>query len=72
MAIFGISETSGLEILAETGTDLSKWEDEAHFRSWLNLCPNNKILVVKVISSRMMKKKPNAASQGPRHVANGV
>jgi len=72
MAIFGLSETSGLEILAETGTDLSRWENEAHFRSWLNLCPNNKISGGKVISSRMMKKKPNAASQAFRYAANGV
>ena len=72
MAIFGISETSGLEILSETGIDLSKWENEAHFRSWLNLCPNTKISGGKVISSRMMKKKPNAASQAFRHAANGV
>ena len=72
MAIFGISETSGLEILAETGTDLSKWENEAHFRSWLNLCPNNKKSGGKIISSRMMKKKPNAASQAFRYAANSV
>lgn len=72
LAIFGFSETSGLEVLAETGTDLSRWESDAHFRSWLNLCPNNKISGGKVISSRMMKKKPNAASQAFRHAANGV
>lgn len=72
LAIFGFSETSGLEVLAETGTDLSRWESDAHFRSWLNLCPNNKISGGKVISSRMMKKKPNAASQAFRYAANGV
>lgn len=72
LAIYGLSETSGLEILAETGTDLSRWENEAHFRAWLNLCPNNKISGGKIISSRMMKKKPNAASQAFRYAANGV
>lgn len=72
LAIYGLSETSGLEILAETGTDLSRWEDEAHFRAWLNLCPNNKISGGKIISSRVMKKKPNAASQAFRYAANGI
>lgn len=72
LAIYGLSESSGLEILAETGTDLSRWENEAHFRAWLNLCPNNKISGGKIISSRMMKKQPNAASQAFRYAANGI
>jgi transposase len=72
LSIYGLSETSGLEILAETGTDLSKWENNKHFVSWLNLCPNNKISGVKIISSKLMKKKPNAASQAFRHAANAV
>ena len=72
LAIYGLSDISGLEILAETGTDLSRWENEAHFRAWLNLCPNNKISGGKIISSRMMKKKPNAASQAFRYAANAV
>lgn len=72
LAIYGLSETGGLEILSETGTDLSRWENEAHFRSWLNLCPNNKISGGRVISSSVMKKKPNAASQAFRYAANAV
>lgn len=63
LAIFGISEIGALEILAETGSDMSKWPDEKHFVSWLNLCPNNKISGGKLISSMVMKKKPNPASQ---------
>jgi transposase len=72
LAIPGLSETGGLEILSETGTDLSDWEGDANFRSWLNLCANNKISGGKVISSTMMKKKPNAASQAFRNAANAV
>jgi transposase len=70
--IYGISETSALEILAETGTDLSKWATENHFVSWLNLCPNNKISGGKLISSSRLKKKPNTASQAFRAAANSV
>ena len=60
--IYGLSEISALEILSETGADLSKWPNEKKFVSWLNLCPNNKITGGKLISSQLMKKKPNAAA----------
>ena len=59
LAIYGLSDVGALEILAETGTDLSKWSTEKHFVSWLNLCPNNKISGGKLISSKLMKKLPN-------------
>jgi transposase len=70
--IYGLSETGGLELLAETGTDLSKWKDENHFVSWLNLCPNNKISGGKLISSKLLRKQPNPASIAFRQAANGV
>lgn len=72
LSIYGLSETCGLELLAETGTDLSKWENELHFTSWLNLCPNNKKSGGRLISSKLMKKKPNTASQAFRSAANAV
>jgi transposase len=72
LSIYGLSETGGLELLSETGTDLSKWKNEKHFVSWLNLCPNNKISGGKLISSNLMKKKPNPASQAFRQAANAV
>jgi transposase len=64
MEIYGISDLSGLQILGETGTDLSKWETEKHFTSWLNLCPNNKITGGKIVSSKLMKKKPESGQSG--------
>jgi transposase len=72
MDIFGISEISALEILSETGTDLSKWPTGPHFVSWLNFCPNNKITGGKLVSSKLMKKKPNNAAQAFRAAANGL
>jgi len=72
LAIFGLSEIGGLELLAETGTDLSKWKNEKHFVSWLNLCPNNKISGGKLISSKLFNKHPNPASQAFRHAANTI
>lgn len=70
--IYGVSETSALEILAETGTDMSKWENEDKFVGWLNLCPNNKISGGKLISSSRLKKKPNLATQAFRTAANSL
>lgn len=72
MEIYGLSETGALEILAETGTDLSKWETEDKFVGWLNLCPNNKKSGGKLISSMRLKKKPNLASQAFRTAANAL
>jgi transposase len=72
LAIFGLNAIGGLELLAETGTDLTKWKNEKHFVSWLNLCPNNKISGGKIISSSLLKKHPNPASQAFRFAANGV
>jgi transposase len=72
MVIYGISDLAGLEILSETGTDMSKWPTAKHFVSWLNLCPNNKITGGKTISSTLLKKTPNVASQAFRHAANAV
>ena len=72
LQIFGISEISALEILSETGRDLSKWPTANHFVSWLNLCPNNKITGGKLISSMLLKKTPNIAAQAFRAAANGL
>jgi len=35
----GIGGTAALQIVAEIGTDMSKWETDKHFVSWLCLCP---------------------------------
>jgi hypothetical protein len=72
VAIPGISEISAPEILSETGTDLSKWPSRNHFVSRLNLCPNNKISGGKLISSQMLKKKPNAEASAFRIAANSM
>lgn len=72
VAIPGISEISAPEILSETGTDLSKRPSRNHFVSRLNLCPNNKISGGRLISSQMLRKKPNAAASAFRIAANSM
>lgn len=53
----GVKEVTVLEIIAETGTDMTKWETSKHFAAWLNLAPNTKKTGGKEISTQMMKKK---------------
>ena len=70
-AIFGIGELCALTILSEVGTDMSKWKNERHFKSWLGLAPNTKITGGKIISCKIMKKK-HYAGQAFRMGANGL
>ena len=69
--IFGINDSNALEILCETGFDMSKWPTEKHFTAWLNLAPNNKISGGKILSSRIAKKK-NQAGQVFRLAAYAI
>lgn len=69
--IFGINGSNAIEILSETGFDMSKWPTEKHFTAWLNLAPNNKISGGKLLSSRIPKKK-NQAGQVFRLAAYAI
>jgi len=37
--ISGITDYTWMQLLAETGSDLTKWQTEKHFTSWLGLSP---------------------------------
>jgi transposase len=50
----GVAQT----VISEVGLDMSRWEDENHFASWLGLCPDNRITGGKVLR------------RGTRHVIN--
>jgi transposase len=45
----GMDVVTAATILSEAGWDMSKWEDEDHFVSWLRLCPDNRISGNKVL-----------------------
>jgi len=47
--IDGIDVLTATTIISEAGWDMSKWETENHFVSWLRLCPDNRISGDKVI-----------------------
>lgn len=67
--IYGISDSTSLEIFSEVGGDMSRFPSSKHFCAWLGLTPNTKISGGKVISSRIMKKK-HKAGQAFRMAAN--
>jgi transposase len=47
--IDSIDVMTATTILSEAGWDMSKWETENHFVSWLRLCPDNRISGNRVI-----------------------
>jgi len=50
----GVAQT----VISEVGLDMTRWNTEAHFASWLGLCPDNRIT-----GGKVMRK-------GTRHVVN--
>ena len=64
-----IGEVTALALIAEIGTDMSKWQGEKRFAAWLNLVPNTKVTGGKTISNKMMKKK-NKAGQCLKQAAS--
>jgi transposase len=61
--IHGIGPSVGLALIAECGTDLSRWPTEKHFTSWLTLSPGCKISGGKVLSSHTRKSNNRIAAR---------
>jgi len=59
--IEGISELTGLTVLSEIGTDMSRFPHEKNFVSWLGLCPNHRGSAGKIFSRRVRKGANRAA-----------
>ncbi len=68
VAVDGLSASLAQTILAELGTDMSKWPTVKHFASWLGLAPHNDISGGKVLRSRTLPTK-NRAGQAFRQAA---
>jgi len=47
--IDGVDVMAATTIVSEAGYDMSRWETENHFVSWLRLCPDNRISGDKII-----------------------
>jgi transposase len=56
--IDSIGPQAALQIIAEIGTDMSRWPTEKHFTSCLALAPNNKVSGGRLLSSRTPPTRP--------------
>ena len=56
--IDGVDVIVAQTLVSEVGLDMSRWKTEAHFASWLGLCPDNRTSGDKVLA------------RGTRHVVN--
>jgi transposase len=71
IAVHGISVSLAQTIIAEIGTDMSRFPTEKHICSWLGLAPHNEITGGKVIRSYTLKNH-NRAGQAFRQAAASV
>ena len=60
--IDGFGPYTALRLVAEIGTDMSRWPTEHHFTSWLTLAPRNKISGGRLLSSRTQPSANRAAA----------
>lgn len=70
-AIEGVNQNTVMTLMAEVGTDISKFHSAKAFSNWLHLCPNEKITGGKVISNRT-KRGANPLSQALKSAANAI
>jgi transposase len=60
--IDGVNVLTAQTLLAEVGSDMSRFATEAHFVSYLNLSPNNKISGGKIVGREKRKSKNRAGA----------
>jgi transposase len=70
-SIAAIGPLTALNLLSETGTDMSRWPTEKHFTSWLNFAPGTHISGGRRLSSRRRLAK-NRAGQILRQAASSI
>jgi transposase len=58
--IDGIDVMTATTVISEAGWDMSKWETENHFVSWLRLCPDNHISGEKIVGKGRLRTNNRA------------
>lgn len=71
LSIGGVGGNFILEVLCEVGFTLEQFPSAKHFASWLGLAPNTRISGGKLLSSKVPKRRSNAA-RAFRLVANSI
>lgn len=59
--IDGIGPYNALRLIAEIGTDMSRWPTEHHFTSWLTLAPSNRVSGGRLLGSGTQPSANRAA-----------
>ena len=67
--IDGVNVMTAQTVISEVGLDMTRWRTEAHFASWLGLCPNNAVSGGKVLR-RDTRKIVNRAATAFRIAAS--
>jgi transposase len=57
-----IGPYTALQLIAEIGTDMSRWRTAKHFTSWLTLAPKNKVSGARLLSSKTQPSANRAAA----------
>lgn len=60
--IDGIGPYTALKLIAEIGTDMTRWASAKHFTSWLTLAPKNNVSGGRLLSSRTEPSANRAAA----------
>ena len=60
--IDGIGSYTALKLIAEIGTDMTRWTTEQHFTSWLTLAPKNRVSGGRLLSARTEPSANRAAA----------
>jgi len=60
--IDGINVLVAQTVVTEVGFDMTRWKTEAHFASWLGLCPDNRISGDRVLSRGTKRVVSRAAT----------
>lgn len=69
--IDGIQAMTAQTVISEVGVDMTRWATEAHFASWLGLCPNNQTSGGKVLN-RKSRKVASRPAKAFRMAANSL
>lgn len=62
LSLPGLGPTTVITLISECGLDMTRWQSEKHFVSWLGLSPQNKISGGKVLSSGTRQGATRAGS----------
>ncbi|GAC1392264.1 MAG: hypothetical protein NVSMB38_15220 [Ktedonobacteraceae bacterium] len=57
-SVVGIGQTAAASLLAEIGTDMTRFASDKHIASWAGLCPGNKQSGGKRLSGKTTKGNP--------------